>query len=340
MVVVVVLRQGYPAEPCEPTARSSTGNASLTASAGVSQRSPDVLGCEYCAVMATPLLGKYGLCAMGDYLGEGRAKGVERLGYGTAWFVGHIASDLELAESALRSTESLVVGTAVINIWANPVQEIAQSYHRIEDQYPARFILGVGAGRPGIVGEAFQKPYTNTVAYVERLVELGVPGERILLAAIRPRMLRYAAGNTAGSIPGALTPKEIAGMRESIGPAPLIVAGVMMAHETDPAAVRPAARSLLSLVKTLEPGRFDLGGGDFQHLAGDVDPSDDDIDALITYGGPDKVAAYADALIAAGADHVFFQNATADPSKPELYHSAHPVGALTALAVALGLTPE
>ena len=84
--------------------------------------------------MTTPSLGRYGAYLLvQDYETRSlasRVKGLEDSGYGTVWIAGNVLGDLTIPESFLAETESIAVGTAIVNVcrrmpttWRNPSTE-------------------------------------------------------------------------------------------------------------------------------------------------------------------------------------------------------------------------
>ena len=107
---------------------------------------------------------------------SGRVQVLEDLGYGTVWIAGNAPGDLEIPESVLASTKSVAAGTAIVNVWAEPADKVAASFHRVEQRHRGRFLLGVGIGHREAIGDAYQKPYQVLSEYVDRLLQLGFPG--------------------------------------------------------------------------------------------------------------------------------------------------------------------
>ena len=91
-------------------------------------------------------LGRYGVWLPTRSITPQLAKQIESLGYGAAWIGGSPDAGLEWVEPALAETSSLQLATGIVNIWASPAAEVAASYHRIEEAYPGRFLLGIGVG--------------------------------------------------------------------------------------------------------------------------------------------------------------------------------------------------
>src|SRR5690606_20322356 len=137
-------------------------------------------------------VGSLGLGPAWKELDPGLAEDVEDLGYGTIWIGGSPRGDLKIAERLLAAIDRIVIATGIVNMWATPAEEVAASFHRLEDAYPGRFLLGVGIGHPETTGE-YRSPYETMVRYLDRLDAEKVPVERRVLAALGPRGLPLGA---------------------------------------------------------------------------------------------------------------------------------------------------
>lgn len=270
-------------------------------------------------------LGRYGVWRHESGLSPDLAAEIEKLGFGAVWVGGSPPGDLALTESLLDATTSLTVATGIVNIWATPADEVAESFQRIAARHPGRFLLGIGVGHPEATSD-YTRPYAALVAYLDRLDELGVPRDGRAVAALGPKMLDLARERSAGTHPYLTTPEHTRSTRERYGAGPLIAPEHKVVLDDDPAAARALGRPAvekpyLSLVnyrsnlKRLGWAESDLDDGG----------SDDLIDALVAHGTPEQVAARLDA----GADHVCAQVITPGMTEPE--------GDLRRLASALGL---
>ena len=67
-------------------------------------------------------------------------------GYGALWIGGSKDSELLVAEEMLKATSTVVVATGIVNVWSTDPDVVGQAFHRLEERYPGRFLLGVGAG--------------------------------------------------------------------------------------------------------------------------------------------------------------------------------------------------
>src|SRR5215475_2167316 len=103
-------------------------------------------------------LGQFGIWRSGWQTTPAIAAGLELMGYGALWLGGSPDGDLLVVDELLSATSTLVVGTSIVNIWKDDAGTVAESYRRIEDRYPGRFILGVGTGHPEATTD-YSKPY-------------------------------------------------------------------------------------------------------------------------------------------------------------------------------------
>ncbi|MCM6776119.1 LLM class F420-dependent oxidoreductase [Nocardia sp. CDC159] len=264
-------------------------------------------------------LGKFGVWAHPVqpvlFSAEG-AREVENLGYGTLWLGGSPEAGLTVVEPLLEATESLIVGTSIVNIWSAPAREVAESFHRIDKRFPGRFVLGIGAGHPEVT-DVYRKPYDALVEYLDVLDDAGVPKERRALAALGPRVLKLARDRTAGALPYLTTAEHTRQAREILGPDALLVAEHKVVVDTDPVRARATARPKVEHYLKLQNYTANLKRLGFADEDIEFPGSDRLIDALALHGTADQVADSLVAHLAAGADQVAVQ-AAADDFLPTL----------------------
>ncbi len=108
------------------------------------------------------------------------------MGYTTAWlgFGSAALGDLRLAERALDATASITVATAIVNMWTNDADVVADAYQRIAARHPGRFLLGVGIGHPESI-VSYQRPYQTMVAYRARSLAISAGGSCDTTAVIQ-----------------------------------------------------------------------------------------------------------------------------------------------------------
>lgn len=274
-----------------------------------------------------PNLGRFG--SFGRGVTPEQAKEIESLGYGAVWVGGSPPAELEWVEPILEKTTTLQIATGIVNIWTAPADAVAKSFHRIDNAYPGRFLLGIGVGHPEAHTE-YRKPYDALTEYLDRLDQHGVPANRRVLAALGPRVLKLSAERTAGAHPYLTTPEHTAQARELIGPSAFLAPEHKVVLTTDADHAREVGRKALDIYFNLANYRNNwkrLGFGDEEVTR---PGSDRLVDAVVAYGTPDQIAARLKEHLDAGADHVPVQLLTRGDKLVE---------ALAELAGPLGLTP-
>lgn len=262
-------------------------------------------------------LGRFGIWRGERQVTAELAAGIEELGFGALW-LGSAGGDLAAAEELLAATTSLTVATGIVNMWQYEPHQVAAAFHRVEERFPGRFLLGVGAGHPEVI-QQYARPYDTLARYVDTLLGDGVPAGRLVLAALGPRVLRLAAERTAGAHPYLVTPRYTAQARDILGPGPLLAPEQKVVLSTDPGQARAIGRSRVEKpylglanytanLRRLGWTDADLSGGGSDAL----------IDALVAHGSAGQVAARLAEHLGAGADHVSIQLLTtpgADPAE-------------------------
>ena len=191
-------------------------------------------------VQLKPDLGRYGVWTFGAPNTE-QATEIEKLGYGAIWIGGSPAADLEIVDPILEQTETLQVATGIMNVWRAPADEVAEAYHRIENAYPGRFLLGIGIGHPE-TNEDYRNPYDVLVEYLDALDAAKVPTSRRVVAALGPKVLKLAAQRSAGAHPYLTTPEHTGSARELVGPTVFLAPEHKVVSTTDAAEAREIGR--------------------------------------------------------------------------------------------------
>jgi probable F420-dependent oxidoreductase len=277
------------------------------------------------AVSLKPDLGTFGVWTFGTPKPE-QAVEIEKLGYGALWIGGSPAGDLNYVEPILERTETLQVATGIVNVWTAKADEVAEAYHRIEDKYPGRFLLGIGIGHPEHTGE-YRKPYDVLVEYLDALDAAKVPTSRRVVAALGPKVLKLAAQRSAGAHPYLTTPTHTGQARELLGNT------VFLAPEHKVVLARDAEASREIGRKTVD---FYLNLSNYLNNWKRLGFTDDDIakpgsdrliDALVAHGTSDDIAKRLNEHLEAGADHVAIQVLGGwDALLPTLTELAGPLG--------------
>ena len=274
-------------------------------------------------------LGRWGVWRGAAQVTPQLAAEVERAGFGALWLGGSPDGDLALVDELLGATQDLTVGTSIVNMWKDGPHEVARSFARVQERFPGRFVLGVGAGHREAT-QQYERPYDTLAAYVDALLADGVPRDSLVLAALGPRVLRLSRDRTGGAIPYLVPPEHTRLARDILGPGPLLAPEHKVVLDTDTERARALGRARVSNpylglvnytsnLRRLGWSEADLGGAGSDAL----------VDALVAHGSAEQVAARLSQHLEAGADHVAAQLLT-EPG-------ADPVPGYRALAQALKL---
>jgi probable F420-dependent oxidoreductase len=263
-------------------------------------------------------LGNFGiwtsLRALGEEHAGEAAKLVQELGYGTFWLGG--SPRLPQVRPLLEATESLVVGTSIVNVWAYDPADLAAEYAELERDFPGRLIVGIGIGHPEATSD-YARPFTAMKSFLDGLDAAvpSVPHDRQCLAALAPKMLALSAERSLGAIPYFTSTAHTRSARAALGAGVLVAPEVAFVFDEDTERARATARSYAHLYLGLSNYTNNLLATGFSEddIAGDG--SDRLIDAVIPHGSADQIAAAVREHLAAGADHVAVQ-ALGEPGIP------------------------
>jgi probable F420-dependent oxidoreductase len=238
---------------------------------------------------------------------------LERSGYRAAWtneVVGGKDAFVQLA-LLLAATRRMVFGTSIANIWARSPQTMHAGAAQLAQAYPGRFVLGMGVGYPQqavAAGREFGRPMATLRDYRDRMdgpTQPPAPDAAYprIIGANGPKMLALAGEIADGALPAGLPPQYTAQARQVLGPDKLLVVGMSVIPDADPARARAAARETVSGSLARPSYAATVARLGFPEAA-TGEASDRLVDAVVGHGGPDAIAATARAHLAAGADHV------------------------------------
>jgi probable F420-dependent oxidoreductase len=272
-----------------------------------------------------PDLGRFGVWTMGAVKPE-QAVEIEKLGYGAVWIGGSPAGDLSYVEPILESTKTLQVATGIVNVWTAPAEEVAEAYHRVEDAYPGRFLLGVGIGHPEHT-EEYRKPYDVLVEYLDALDAAKVPTSRRVIAALGPKVLKLSAQRSAGAHPYLTTPEHTGQARNTIGNTVFLAPEHKVVLTTDADEAREIGRQTVDFYLNLSNYLNNWKRLGFTDDDVAKPGSDKLIDAVVAHGSADAIAKRLTEHLDAGADHVTIQVLGGwDKLLPTLTELARPLG--------------
>jgi probable F420-dependent oxidoreductase len=282
-------------------------------------------------------------------------------GYTDAWSAETNGSDAFTPLALASSWEStLRLGTAIVPVFTRGPALIAMSAASMAQAAPGRFVLGLGASSPVIVsnwnGLDFDEPYRRC-RDVLRVVRAALAGERVdgefdsftvkrfkleqaptlapkvLLAALRPQMLRLAGREADGAILNWLAATDVERCVRAIeNDLADVVARIFVCPTPDVEYARNLGRLLISTYLTVPAyaafhdwlGRGELlapmhaawAAGDRAAAAAAI--PDEVVDVLVLHGTPElcreQVRAYADAGVRTPVIALLPTPETADPT--------------------------
>ena len=246
------------------------------------------------------------------------AQVIEALGFDELWISGGFTSGLpQLFDDAIAGTARIPVASGIISVYHTDPAEIAARVRGLEQSAPGRFVLGLGASHAPTVertGQAYAKPYSKMVQYLDALDEHGLPASGRMLAALGPRMLTLSAERSLGAHPYFVPVEHTAFARELLGAGPRLAPEIAVVLDPNPETARTTARrhmrGYLQLPNYTENlRRFGWGDEDI-----DGGGSDRLVDAIVAWGDVEAIGARIREHHDAGADVVLLQVIVADPA--------------------------
>ncbi|MGC7098827.1 LLM class F420-dependent oxidoreductase [Amycolatopsis lurida] len=262
------------------------------------------------------------------------------LGYTDAWSAETAGTDaFSPLLLASQWAPSLRLGTAIVPVYTRGPGLLAMSAATLAECAPGRFVLGIGTSSPVIVegwnAAEFSEPFArtrDTLRFLRaalagekvtekyptfsvskfRLERIPDPAPPIMLAALRPGMLKLAAKEADGAITNWLAPTDVPKVREVLGPEPELAARIFVCPTEDADAARGLGRLLISSYLTvpvyakfhdwlgreeiLAPMHQAWAAGD--RKAANAAIPDEVVDDLIVHGSPEacreRVQSYVD----------------------------------------------
>jgi probable F420-dependent oxidoreductase len=251
------------------------------------------------------------------------AQQIEAWGYSALWLPEAVGRDpFSLIAYLAANTQRLVFATGIANIYARDAMTMRATRESVGELTGGRFVMGLGVSHApmvaGMRGHTYGKPVATMRAYLEAMEKAVYLGPKpasetpVVIAALRPNMLKLAAEKCAGAHPYNVTPEHTARAREILGRGVTLAPEQMVLLETSPAKAREIARKNLAVYLALpnyQNGWRWLGFGDDDFAGGG---SDRLIDAVVAWGDEKAIASRIQAHRDAGADHVCIQPFRAD----------------------------
>ncbi|MYB20156.1 MAG: TIGR03620 family F420-dependent LLM class oxidoreductase [Holophagales bacterium] len=268
-------------------------------------------------------LGRLGVWAGLDGLSAPQAAefavSIEAQGYGALWTPEAIGRDpFALVAYLGARTERITHATGIANIYARDAMTTKAVHKTLSEMLPGRFVLGLGVSHPHLVtnlrGHEYKPPVPKMREYLEAVGKAFYRGPEpvqeapIVIAALRPLMLKLAATDADGAHPYLVTPEHTRQAREIMGDGPLLCPEQKVILTTDAEAARKIGRANLYVylrAPNYQNSLLELGytEDDWQEFQA----SDRLVDALVAWGTEDQVRERIQAHWDAGADHVCIQ---------------------------------
>jgi probable F420-dependent oxidoreductase len=271
-------------------------------------------------------------------------KSLPDLGYTDVWTAETAGTDAFTPLALVAEwAPSLRLGTAIAPVYTRGPGLLAMTAATIAELAPERFVLGIGASSPVIVkdwnGLDFDEPFGRTRDTLHFL-RAALAGEKvtetyptfgvrkfklervpktppkIMLAALRPGMLRLAAAEADGAITNWLSVEDVATVRGVIGPDVELAARIFVCPTEDVEAARGLGRLLISSYLTvpvyakfhdwlgrkeiLAPMHAAWAAGD--RAAANAAIPDEVVDALVVHGSPAKCREHVARYVQNGLD--------------------------------------
>jgi probable F420-dependent oxidoreductase len=263
-----------------------------------------------------------------------------------------------LAYAAAISPDA-TFGTAIASVFARGPALLAMNASALAEMAPGRFLLGIGTSSALMTEDwnaaAFDRPLArvrDTVRFLrsalagdrveEQYETFSVRGFRleqpprqpppILVAALRPGLIRVAAQEADGIVLNWLSAADVRTVLGEVDSLPEVAARIFVCPSTNPDVVRAGARRLISTYSSVPTyTRFHrwLGRGPAleatwaawavgDRKAATAAVPDDVVDELIVHGTPAECAAHLARYVAAGVTRPVVKLLPLDPERDEL----------------------
>jgi len=254
--------------------------------------------------------------AIGEENAGEAASLVEELGYGTFWLGG--SPRLSSVRPLLEATDTLVVATGIVNVWAYEPAELAAEYATLIRDFPERLLVGIGIGHPEATSD-YARPLTAMRTFLDGLdrAETPLPHAHRCLAALAPKMLSLSAERSLGAIPYFVPVAHTRSARALLGPEPLLTPELAFVLDEDTGRARQKAREFARTYLGLSNYANNLLRHGFTTEDIADGGSDRLIDEVIPHGSADEIATVVRSHLAAGANQVAVQ-AIGEPGIPAL----------------------
>jgi probable F420-dependent oxidoreductase len=255
-------------------------------------------------------VGRFGVWTSLRAVGEAQlgdaARAAETLGYDVFWLGG--SPRLPMLRPLLEATETIVVATGIVNIWAYDPAELAAEYAELNAAYPERVLVGVGVGHPEATG-AYTTPLSAMRAFLDVLdgAPTPIPSQHRCIAALAPRMLEVSRERSLGACPYFVPVAHTSAARALLGAGPLLAPELAVVVDEDRDRALTTAREYARMYLGLRNYTDNLLRHGFDEADLADGGSDRLLDAVVPQGSAADIAVMVRAHLDAGASHVAVQ---------------------------------
>lgn len=240
------------------------------------------------------------------------ARTVEKNGYSALWYPESRGYEsMSLATHLLSSSDKLVVGSSIANIYARDPYTAKRAMISLNEWFGGRFILGLGVSHipmvEGVRGLKYDKPLGAMGAYLDAVYKDAPSDSPVVVAALGPKMLELSAKKSIGAVPYNVTPKHTALAAKILGATKILAVEQKVTIETDAKKARALGRKELARYMVLPNYRNNWLRIGFSEADLADGGSDKFIDAMCLWGDAATVKKGLRAHFDAGATHVCLQ---------------------------------
>ncbi|WP_340317935.1 LLM class flavin-dependent oxidoreductase [Rhizorhabdus argentea] len=251
---------------------------------------------------------------------------IERFGFESVWLLDAFGRDPFLATAfILANTKTLKVATGVATVYGRDPFGAVQTLQTLSEFYPGRFIMGLGASNPIVIGKRggeWVQPLPKMTSYLEGMAQtkLGMvsPAETapVYIAAHAPGLQKLAMKQAQGIVTWMMPSPIIADARERVGPDLNITSEITCVLSTDAEEARRVARSYLAMYLALPyyQTAFVKAGFDVEECTAGGG-SDRLIDSVLAWGSPADILKRVSEFERAGASRLVLNVLRAAPQK-------------------------
>lgn len=223
------------------------------------------------------------------------AQRLDSWGYQSVWIPGRDRQPglFERVELLLANSTRMTVGIGIANIWEQQPTNLAEKLAVLDREFPSRFFLGLGVGHRSRVDARGLGTYGNPIAlmaeFLDELTQLTdhrTVLNRVVLAALGPKMTALANERCAGVITYFAPVEHTRQARRLLNPRKLLVAEqAVCTSSRSPGSTPPSAAEHMHKYVALESYRNNLKRLGYE-VSSEAPPTDELTHRLVSIGTP------------------------------------------------------